>query len=105
MRTINTGFELRSGSDSGVAKTALTPEVDALGGGSCEGGHGFEAVRLVEVDDVPPKPEKASLAGLDSSGNRSPVRVIFERHMRWSEGLRLESDDSDGLSGSRCSKV
>jgi hypothetical protein len=58
---------------------------------SLDGGLGFEDTeateladprRLVEVDDVPPKPEKPSVAGLDSSGNRSPVRVSFESHMR-----------------------
>ena len=44
-----------------------------------------DALPLVEVDDddMPPNPEKPSVAGLDSSGNRSPVRVSFESHMRW----------------------
>ena len=57
-----------------------------------EGGPRFEDIeateladplRLVEVEEVPPKPEKPSVAGLDSSGNRSPVRVNFESHIRW----------------------
>ena len=43
----------------------------------------LEPRRLVEVDDAPPKPEKSSVAGRDSSGNRWPVLVIFESHMRW----------------------
>jgi hypothetical protein len=43
----------------------------------------MEPRRLVEVDDIPPKPEKSSVAGRDSSGNRRPVLVIFESHMRW----------------------
>jgi hypothetical protein len=42
----------------------------------------LEPRRLVEVDDAPPKPEKPSFAGRDSSGNRWPVLVIFESHMR-----------------------
>lgn len=42
-----------------------------------------EPRRLVEVtENVPPNPEKPSVAGLDSSGNRRPVRVILESHMR-----------------------
>ena len=43
----------------------------------------LEPRRLVEVDDDPPNPEKPPLAGRDSSGNRRPVLVIFESHMRW----------------------
>jgi hypothetical protein len=42
-----------------------------------------EPRRLVEVDDAPPKPENPSIADRDSSGNRRPVLVIFESHMRW----------------------
>lgn len=42
-----------------------------------------DPLRLGEVDDGPPKPEKPMVAGLDSSGKRSPVRVSFESHMRW----------------------
>ena len=41
-----------------------------------------DPLRLVEVDNLPPKPENPWVAGLDSSGNRSPVRVNFESHMR-----------------------
>jgi hypothetical protein len=41
-----------------------------------------EPRRLVEVDDAPPKPENPSLAALDSSGNKYPVLVIFDSHMR-----------------------
>jgi hypothetical protein len=42
-----------------------------------------EPRRLVDVDD-PPNPEKPSFetAGRDSSGNKYPVLVIFESHMR-----------------------
>ena len=40
-----------------------------------------EPRRLVEVD-APPKPENPWFAGRDSSGNRRPVRVILESHMR-----------------------
>ena len=43
----------------------------------------LEPRRLVEVDQAPLKPEKPSLAGRDSSGNKRPVLVIFESHMRW----------------------
>lgn len=39
--------------------------------------------RLVEADDAPPNPEKPSLAARDSSGNRYPVLVIFDSHIRW----------------------
>ena len=39
--------------------------------------------RLVDVDDGPPNPEKPSFAGRDSSGNRSPVLVTLDNHIRW----------------------
>lgn len=46
-----------------------------------------DPLRLLEVEDVPLPPSRPeeipSFAGLDSSGNRSPVLVIFESHMRW----------------------
>lgn len=44
-----------------------------------------DPLRLVEVEvgDKPPKPEKPEVAGFDSSGNRRPVRVSFDSHMRW----------------------
>ena len=43
-----------------------------------------EPRRLVEVDDAPPKPANPWLlfAARDSSGNRRPVLVIFESHIR-----------------------
>jgi hypothetical protein len=41
-----------------------------------------EPLRLVDVEEVPPKPENPSVAGLDSSGKRRPVRVSFDSHMR-----------------------
>ncbi len=41
-----------------------------------------DPLRLVEVDNLPPKPENPWVAGLDSSGNRSPVRINFDSHMR-----------------------
>ena len=41
-----------------------------------------DPLRLVDVeDDPPPKPEKPSFAGLDSSGKSSPVRVILLNHI------------------------
>jgi hypothetical protein len=41
-----------------------------------------DPLRLVDVeDDPPPKPEKPSLAGLDSSGKSRPVRVILLNHI------------------------
>ena len=41
-----------------------------------------DPLRLVEVDDgPPPKPENPSIAGLDSSGNNNPVRVILLIHI------------------------
>lgn len=43
----------------------------------------LEPRRDIDVDDVPPKPEKPSFDGRDSSGKRRPVLVIFESHMRW----------------------
>lgn len=40
-----------------------------------------EPRRLVHVDEkVPPKPVKPWVAGRDSWGKRSPVRVILESH-------------------------
>lgn len=101
--TINAGFARRSRSSSDSVKTAFRAEEDASGGelimdsgrllATLDKDPGFEdteateltdALPLVEVDDddVPPKPKKPSVAGLDSSGNRSPVRVSFESHMR-----------------------
>ena len=38
---------------------------------------------LPNEDDVPPKPAKPLLAGLDASGKRSPVRVILDNHILW----------------------
>lgn len=38
--------------------------------------------RLVD-DDAPPKPANPEVADRDSSGNRRPVLVIFESHIRW----------------------
>jgi hypothetical protein len=43
----------------------------------------LEPRRLVEVEDPPPNPENPSLAGRDSSGNKRPVLVIFDSHIRW----------------------
>jgi len=43
----------------------------------------MEPLRLLGADDVPPKPLNPSVAGRDSSGNNSPVLVIFESHIRW----------------------
>jgi len=110
--TINAGLARRSFSSLDSVNIALMPEADATGGkvlvtgsAGCEelmdsprlpatldndpGVEDIDAteladpLRLVEVDDVPPKPEKPSVAGLDSSGNKSPVRVSFESQMRW----------------------
>jgi hypothetical protein len=41
-----------------------------------------EPRRLIEVVDVLSKPEKPSVAGRDSSGNKRPVLIIFESHIR-----------------------
>ena len=41
-----------------------------------------EPLRRVDVDDeLPPKPENPSFAGLDSSGKSRPVRVILLNHI------------------------
>lgn len=40
-----------------------------------------DPLRLVDVDDEPPKPENPSVAGLDSSGKSNPVRVILLNHI------------------------
>ena len=41
-----------------------------------------EPLRLVDADDEPPpKPEKPSVAGLDSSGKSRPVLVILLNHI------------------------
>jgi hypothetical protein len=38
--------------------------------------------RLVDVDAAPPNPVKPREAGCDASGNKRPVLVILESHMR-----------------------
>lgn len=60
----------------------LDAEIPASDNEDTEATELLEPRRLVEVEDAPPKPEKPSLAGRDSSGNRRPVLVIFESHMR-----------------------
>jgi hypothetical protein len=40
-----------------------------------------DPLRLVDVEDDPPKPENPSFAGRDSSGKSRPVRVILLNHI------------------------
>lgn len=63
--------------------TLLAPlEVDKAASEVVEAIELLEPRRLVDSDELPPNPVNPSVAGLDSSGKRRPVRVNFESHIR-----------------------
>jgi len=102
VRTMSEGFPRLRFSSSDSVKVALSADFDGVGGcarsiepprlglATLEDKPGLDdapdateladPLRLVDVDDAPPNPEKPSVAGRDSSGNSSPVRVSFESH-------------------------
>jgi hypothetical protein len=75
-------FEVGAPEDIKLLAT-LEPDVEIAVSDADDAIELAEPRRLVDVDD-PPNPEKPSFetAGRDSSGNKYPVLVIFESHMR-----------------------